>query len=588
MAPPSKKAKKEGPKPAAGGGLSKFFAPGALPAQPAVTAAVQVEQKPKEAAAEPQAAATPQATETPQVAAAKPQGLTDEQQTRIEENKRAAIAKKRAREAKAAEDSPPPAPAVSPNTKSPAPTEQGKTTSPEKTPVTNRVVAGSQTTPEKSQPIDRKLRDLDFEKDSSCRFGRLQPMTKWVQFNSLYNARLSQLKGAALDEARRLWGGMVEPEGFMSDLGGYKKGIAGAEVVVAGVLFKDMKKRPNVIAEILEAKSIASLTPSIAAVVEEEHFATDSDVLWLEENGMRVQLVVTKEQLARHATGFVIAARGSATKDGRFRMSGFCFPRTEATAPIRPSSSTSNSFVAFLSGLEFGSSAEGLGEARAKALTFLRGKGEEAPVAISRIVVCGGCFAEQSHSSKDSMKVALKEADSFLAQLAAAAPLNVMPSQGDPTNAALPQRALHPYLFKDAWASKNFKAVSNPYSYDMDGVNFLGHSGLPVRDLMRCATFSSPLEALTYCLEARHIAPTAPDTLPTQPFADIDPFVIDKVPHVFFSGGQHKFEHLWRPCPRGGDSGTQCICLPSFSSTSSIVLVSASDPRVIMLKEFGK
>lgn len=619
MAPPSKKAKKaDGPKPVAGGGLSKFFSSqNSVPAKPAEEAkgvpeekqqtettpvvtneavlpvAPPVLERPNEPTVE--AAAQPLAEKPSGVEAApKPSGLTDEQRARIDENRKAAIAKKRAREAKAAaensspvssDNSPPPA-----LSQSPEPQVTGTTKSPEKTPTAARGPVCSETTPEKPQISEKQMRDANagkVDEGSSCKFERLPPMTKWVQYNSLYNARLSQLKGAALDEARRLWGGMVDPDGFMSDLSGYKKGKAGSEVVVAGVLFKDMKKRPNVIEEILRAKGIASIeSAEAAAEAKIEQFSTENDVLWLEENGMRVQLVVSKDQMARHATGFVIAARGSATNDGHFRMSGFCLPRTEPTAPLRSVEAAQNGpFVAFLSGLALGSTAASLLEARNRALTFLLGKGEDS-VALSRIIVCGGSFAEEKQLGTDGMKAALKDADAFFAQLAEAAPLNVLPGQGDPTNAALPQRALHPYLFKNSWACKNFKAVSNPYSYEAEGVSFLGHSGLPVKDLMRCATFSSPLEALMYCLEARHIAPTAPDTLPTQPFGDSDPFVLDKAPHVFFSGGHQKLEYQWRPCPRGGESGTQCICVPSFETTCSLVLVHAKDPRVVRAKEF--
>lgn len=43
------------------------------------------------------------------------------------------------------------------------------------------------------------------------------------------------------------------------------------------------------------------------------------------------------------------------------------------------------------------------------------------------------------------------------------------------------------------------------------------------------------------CLEWRHLAPTAPDTLTSYPFDAFDPFIIQSAPHVFFAGNQPEF-----------------------------------------------
>ena len=91
---------------------------------------------------------------------------------------------------------------------------------------------------------------------------------------------------------------------------------------------------------------------------------------------------------------------------------------------------------------------------------------------------------------------------------------------------------------------------------------------------------------LQLSLEVLHLAPTAPDSLPSQPFEDGDPFVIDKVPHVLFSGGHCKAEHFFRRHP-SGVSGTMCICVPAFHLQPAVVWVNLRDPRDVRIQELG-
>merc|ERR1719401_2320642 len=69
--------------------------------------------------------------------------------------------------------------------------------------------------------------------------------------------------------------------------------------------------------------------------------------------------------------------------------------------------------------------------------------------------------------------------------------------------------------------------------------------GVTFKDITRCTDIAEPADALALCLEARHLAPTAPDTLPAQPFEKADPFVIETRPHVLFSGGHRREAFQW-------------------------------------------
>lgn len=72
-------------------------------------------------------------------------------------------------------------------------------------------------------------------------------------------------------------------------------------------------------------------------------------------------------------------------------------------------------------------------------------------------------------------------------------------------------------------------------------------------------------------LRWRHVAPTCPDTLWSYPFQNLDPFVIENCPHVYFVGNQPKFETSFIE----GSNGQRCrvVAVPKFAETGEVVLV---------------
>ncbi len=64
---------------------------------------------------------------------------------------------------------------------------------------------------------------------------------------------------------------------------------------------------------------------------------------------------------------------------------------------------------------------------------------------------------------------------------------------------------------------------------------------LPSTSTTLTAAAQGTLKLMEGTLQWRHLAPTAPDTLPCYPFCDTDPFVLDACPHVYFVGNQ-----VWR------------------------------------------
>lgn len=247
--------------------------------------------------------------------------------------------------------------------------------------------------------------------------------------------------------------------------------------------------------------------------------------------------------------------------------------------------------MAFLSGLALGGVAvASLAEARGRLLDFLRRRGQDDPErarlaeSVRQVIVCGGTLGVEPDN--EGIKAALDEADAFLSELGSVLPVDVMPGRHDPTNLSLPQTALHTHLFRQLRGCTGVKLVGNPYECTMEGLRILGHSGQPVEDLLRCTKLRSPADALELCLEGRHLAPTAPDTLEAQPFQDADPFVIGQAPHILFSGGHARAEQRWRSCA-SSNSGTLCLCVPAFHRQLSVVLVSMHNPSDVRVVNFG-
>merc|ERR1711953_433216 len=112
---------------------------------------------------------------------------------------------------------------------------------------------------------------------------------------------------------------------------------------------------------------------------------------------------------------------------------------------------------------------------------------------------------------------ALREADAFLCDIGAISKVDVLPGRFDPTNVNFPQKAMLPHLFPRARSCANVRLTSNPYQTDIGDIQVLGHAGQPLQDIMRCTQIEDPLDVLQLCLEACHLAPTAPDTLPMAP-----------------------------------------------------------------------
>lgn len=228
----------------------------------------------------------------------------------------------------------------------------------------------------------------------------------------------------------------------------------------------------------------------------------------------------------------------------------------------------------------------------------------------------------KSKSSKPSdaanhMTFSLRELDLYISELLSSGiPVDYIPGWHDPTNANWPQRPLHSCLLPLSCTFVDlFSRCTNPYEGTLgvarsrngaknaeSSMKVLGSDGLSVADLRRFlsksdstkdndaekndgddAIVSSCMDALHQTLKYGHMAPTGPDSLPTFPSSESDPFVLSSRPDVYFVGNCDRFETRLvnvngEEIDESGDDKvgtcmTRLVCVPSFALTGEVVLV---------------
>ena len=188
--------------------------------------------------------------------------------------------------------------------------------------------------------------------------------------------------------------------------------------------------------------------------------------------------------------------------------------------------------------------------------------------------------------------------DLFLSELCASGvPVDCVPGRHDPTTAVWPQRPLHPCLLPvSSTYDQMLRRAPNPYEATVGGKVVLGTDGRNVADLRRyLATVKeedegkmevdgeddndsekeqvqqldppTTLEALEATLHFAHVAPTGPDSLPTYPAFEDDPFVMDVRPDLYFAGNCAEY------ATKVTEAGTRLVCVPTFDATGQAVLV---------------
>jgi DNA polymerase delta subunit 2 len=440
-----------------------------------------------------------------------------------------------------------------------------------------------------------------FDAKSSHKYSVAPGQRSYVQqYSHVYNKRAAALRGELEKAARKAFPG-VKVVGRVVQAAEAK---GDQRLVVLGTTFKACSQRPDVIEGNRELFGAKAAPPSSLA-------APDDDIVLEDESGRLKLLKVDSRTLV---TGLPVACVGKNTQTGFEveRLVG-CGFRKPQSSPME----SDGAKVLLIGGLAYSGedrATELKAMARFALLTdWLGGRLSDDDEFTRRIarcfcvgdVVCLDPAAAKGRErtaraldnkngdqeDKHTVLAPVRAADVRLARLASLLPTACLPGARDPTSFALPQQPLHPLLLPEANRYSTFTSLTNPAEAAVGGRSLLAHAGQPVTDFLRSASYEQggaervmgdgakctqrhvdgdADDAFLACLEDtlwwRHAAPTAPDTLPSYPFKDGDPFVLEDPPDVLVSGAAPAFATSLAST-KAGEACARLVCLPSFAET---------------------
>lgn len=455
------------------------------------------------------------------------------------------------------------------------------------------------------------------------------------QYANIYFARLRILREFVQNEAQKRW----------KDVAGSPKlvhrvldVIKGQLCFVIGTVYLDMPLKPNVLEDIGRDRSIPAPPPR-------EKIYSPDDIVTLEDESGRIQLVGDRLKKAQLLTGVIAGALGLETSSGEFEVIDLCFaempPQHEGEGieqdemdideKLSAVSQSPEDFVAFVSGLDIGSPTPS--DAQIQMLVeYLTGEsggqGDQISASqITRLVILGNSLAPigatgpaddgEKETEKRPRRYGYDSASfsphpilhlsSHLHDLASSMPVHLLPGASDPSGTILPQQSFPRAMFGAASTYATFTCETNPTyihlaSGAQDSLEDLKKAGQPLpRSRLILATSGQPLNDMFKYLPSppatrlsiaestlrwRHVAPTAPDTLWCHPYFTTDPFILTETPDIYAIGCQPRFSTR---LVKQNSRKCRIILVPGFAETGVLVLVSLKtlDTRIFKFSVEG-
>ncbi|KAF3915821.1 hypothetical protein ABW21_db0206766 [Orbilia brochopaga] len=429
-----------------------------------------------------------------------------------------------------------------------------------------------------------------------------------TQYVDIYFLRLAQLKPVVEAAGSERWDGMEIAGEAIHRVERVLDVRQGELCWVTGTVYMEMPLKPNVLEDISRDHFIS------APPIRQKYRDFQKDEIMLEDESGRIRLIgntITHETLV---TGCVIAVMGTETASGEFEVVDIIFPELppQPERPPLPSSSPANKrYVGLISGLNITGNIHESIETHLLVEYLLGETGGPAEQSkssnISRLIIAGNSLAEPDlHATDDAVAATGARSkgkkygydaaaynakptttlDTILADLCSSISVTLMPGENDPANASLPQQKMHPTMFPATkfYTGSTFIPTTNPCACEIDGVRFLGTGGQTIDDIFKYVDGDDRLEMMERTLRWRHVAPTAPDTLWCYPFQEVDQFIIDSCPHIYFVGNQPEFGTRLAVGPN--DQVVRLITVPKFAETGELILIDLDtlEPEVISFK----
>lgn len=177
---------------------------------------------------------------------------------------------------------------------------------------------------------------------------RYKPKRKFdLQYSEAYGARYELMKRKLEDAAKQKWKHdvIIRP---LVDL------VSNEDCAIIGTLFRKMELQPGILKEICDEENVLPLPES-------EKYSSEDDIIILEENQQRIQLI-GDINLSTSVTGISIAAYGYES-DGKFHVKDITFVTLPAYTNLSVDECLQNGedrYVLFISGLGIGGEQESL------------------------------------------------------------------------------------------------------------------------------------------------------------------------------------------------------------------------------------
>jgi DNA polymerase delta subunit 2 len=433
------------------------------------------------------------------------------------------------------------------------------------------------------------------------------------QFNSLYAFRSNELKSRIMKLATPKWSTAningTQPK-FISkvlDVPFLKP------VFVIGTTLADMKYKPNVLKEVeLSVQGHFKELKELTEGADNSHNKIDdlrkssysdpkTDKLWLEDESGRILLTgdLLNEKIL--VTGLVIGVLGMEIESGVFHVVDIVYPEAAPQLPIKADLNVPGKLL-LTSGLNM-SEESSLQKYELLSNWIMGDLGDERAIDVNELIVVGNSidintskpkvvsekdkYSEVFNSQYSEQPV--KFLDSFFNELLQSIPISILPGPKDIVETGLPKQPIHKSLFKKSSNRVNFKRMTDPLFYEINGLRILITSGENINDIMKyilpnnkieeeiseSVYTDSRLRIIEDSLLWQIIAPTAPDTLCCYPFDERDPFTLLETPHVYIVGNQPRYETSMIELKRknGAILPVRVIALPEFSETNACVLL---------------